>query len=158
MMFLINCQMLSNFLCCSAWAQTKTKALAQSRTLNSLSNHPPPPPTTTHRKLFGGLQAQQENKIWYVGFLQSKELVPTVLTPPPNFFDPKMFWIQNFWTEFFLLTFFFCPNSYFYPKLFWDPIFLTQSSKSFQVEHFKPQACRLFKFGEDNESKVPSLT
>ena len=42
--------------------------------------------TTHHQKLLGGFGAQQEAEIWYVGFLQFKEPVHTVLTPASKFF------------------------------------------------------------------------
>ena len=62
-------------------------------------DHPP-----TYRKLFEGFQAQQEAKIWYVGFSQSKQLGPTVLTPPLSkfFLDLKFCWSKtNFGPKFF---------------------------------------------------------
>ena len=49
--------------------KSETKALDQSRTLNSLWTTHHPPPTHHHRKLFEGFQASYKAKIWYVGFI-----------------------------------------------------------------------------------------
>ena len=96
-------------------------------------NHHHHLPPTTHQELFKGFQAQQEAKIWYVGFSQSKQLGPKVLTPPYKFFlDPKFCWTKIFFGHKFFRFKIFGPKKNLVRKKFW-------SEKNFCPKKFWPK-------------------